>query len=260
MSEILASESGHFYDIHGNPRYEVEYADKKRAGQFRPATVSDCRKNNWVPSVSVINRMLANPGIEQWRIKQVLLSSLTLPRNIGEDDESFAARVMVDSREQQKKAMELGTKIHADIERFYLGQQVDEVALGYALEVDRAIQAEFGSLKFAPEKSFAHPLGYGGKVDLPSLEGEGVVVDTKTKEFGPDDEVGGHTEHCRQLAAYRVGLGIPLAKCANVFVSTSTPGLVKIVHWKEEQLQQEFEVFKRLLEIWQITKKHKPVF
>ena len=37
----------------------------------------------------------------------------------------------------------------------------------------------------------------------------------KTKEFGKDDKIDVYDEHLMQLAAYRVGLGMPFARCAN---------------------------------------------
>jgi hypothetical protein len=38
-----------------------------------------------------------------------------------------------------------------------------------------------------------------------------------------------------QLAAYRVGLGLPEAQCANVFVSRRVAGLTKMIEWTERR-------------------------
>jgi hypothetical protein len=86
---------------------------------------------------------------------------------------------------------------------------------------------------------------------------KGVVVDIKTKEFGPDDKVAAFDEHGMQLAAYRMGLDMPSARCANVFVSRSHPGLVKIVEWEQDDIEKNTQLFTRLLEFWQLKNNHK---
>ena len=76
----------------------------------------------------------------------------------------------------------------------------------------------------------------------------GVVIDIKSKDFGPDDKIDAYDEHLMQLAAYRYGLNVKNARCANVFVSRTTPGLVKIIEWAEEDLVKGWEMFKCLLQ------------
>jgi hypothetical protein len=58
-----------------------------------------------------------------------------------------------------------------------------------------------------------------------------------------------------QLVAYRHGLGLPHARCANVFVSRSHIGLVKVVEWSEEELINGWEMFQSLLRYWKLKNK-----
>ena len=83
------------------------------------------------------------------------------------------------------------------------------------------------------------------------------MVDIKTKDFTDPKDVVGYDEHLMQLSAYRVGLGIPNARCANIFVSRTQAGLCKIIEWSEEDLQRGFEMFCALLKFWQLKNKHK---
>jgi hypothetical protein len=55
-----------------------------------------------------------------------------------------------------------------------------------------------------------------------------------------------------QLAAYRHGLEVPHARCANVFVSRTHPGLIKIVEWPEDELVKGWEMFQALLRFWKL--------
>jgi len=53
-----------------------------------------------------------------------------------------------------------------------------------------------------------------------------------------------------------VGLGIPKARCANVFVSRSVPGLVVVKEWSQEDLARGWEMFCSLLKFWQLKNQH----
>ena len=82
-------------------------------------------------------------------------------------------------------------------------------------------------------------------------------MDFKTKEFTDPNTVDAYDEHAMQLAAYRVGLGIPNARCANVFISVTEPGLVKVVEWSEEKMTRAWNMFQALLTYWQVKNDHR---
>jgi hypothetical protein len=208
-----------------------------------------------VPSVTTILNVAAKPGLERWKQEQLLLAALTLPRAPDEDEKSFIDRVVVDSKEQGKKAAERGTRIHEAVESFYNGIMLAEM-VDYQVGVYREIEEAYNVTRFEPEKAFAHELGFGGKVDLHSKEAN-LVLDIKSKEFTDPKKVDAYDEHMMQLAAYRVGLGLPTAVCANVFVSATQPGLVVIKEWSQEDLARGWEMFQSLLKFWQIKNQHK---
>jgi hypothetical protein len=248
---VRASESLHWYRRDGTPQYSVEAAK----GGMRATTLRDARKMNLVPSVTTILKSAASPGLEAWKLNQMLLAALTLPRVDGESEESFVTRVVADSKEHAKMAAERGTRVHAAVEKHYEGV-VDEEMSDYQLGVSKSIREAFGDLAFLPEKAFAHELGFGGKVDL---HAPGVVLDIKSKEFTSKtlDKVEAYDEHMMQLAAYRVGLGMPEARCANVFASVTEPGLCKVVEWSQEDLSRGWTMFESLLKYWQAKNQHK---
>ena len=190
--------------------------------------------------------MAATPGLDIWKQRQVLLSALTLPKVDGEAEDEYIDRIMADSREQGKKAAELGTKIHGALERHYLGHIVPAEYLLHVAGTIAAINERFGPEAWSAEKSFCTGQ-YGGKVDL---HNDTIVIDFKTKEFGPDNLPKPFDEQIMQLAAYRHGLGYPMARCANVYVSVSNPGLAHIVEHSEEDLIRGQEMFSNLLRYW----------
>lgn len=244
---VHASESGHWYDKDGRPAYTLIGAN----GKERAPTVRDARKLNLYPSVTTIIRCAAAPGLEFWKAKQAILAALTLPRNEGEFEDAYLDRILRDSKEQARKAAERGTEIHAAIQGHYEGKQPDEALWPFVQGAMKAV----GPGVWDAEKSFAHPLGFGGKVDLSSDEW---VIDFKTKEFSPEDPIKGWPEQAMQLAAYRVGLGFTRARCGNVFVSVTHPGHAVMYEWPEEELSQGWEKFRALLGYWQADRKYIP--
>lgn len=242
-----ASESLHWYRKDGAPQYTVT----AKNGEQRPTTLRDARKLDLVPSVSTIMSCAAKPGLEAWKLNQMLLAALTLPRAPEESEDSYVKRIVNDSKEHAKMAAERGTEVHTALEKWYEGVVIAPFA-EHQMGVAEAIKQHFGDLTWETEKSFAHESGFGGKTDLHSRDGDGVVVDFKTKEFTSEtmDKVEGYDEHVMQLSAYRTGLKLPNARCANVFVSVTEPGLVKIVEWDQEEIKRGWAMFDALRQYW----------
>jgi hypothetical protein len=254
MTTIIAraSESSHWYAKDGRPMYSVQAKD----GTQRPTTLRDGRKLGLLPSVTTILKVVAKPGLEVWKQEQMLLSALTLPRHQDESEKDFIARVVSDSKMTGKNAAERGTRIHESIEKWFSGNKnVEHKEIASAFE--ESVSKHFGSnIKWRTEVSFASEKGYGGKTDLYCEPGEGslhgIVLDAKSKEFGPDDKVEAYVEHLMQLSAYRHGLGLHHAQCANVFASSTHPGLIKIVEWSKEELEKGWEMYQCILLFWKL--------
>ena len=256
MTTIIArsAENTHWYRQDGGPQYTVPAKD----GSDRPTTLRDARKMDLVPSVTTIMKVAAKPGLEQWKLEQMLLAAMTLPMRPDEPEKAYIARIVADSKESGKQAAEKGTRIHESIESWFDGKkqvQHPEIAMSF----EKSIFEHFKSHPMQPwltECSFSSNLGYGGKVDLYCKPDEsapvGIVLDAKTKDFGPDDKIDAYDENLLQLAAYRHGLHLPHARCANVFCSRTHPGLVKVVEWTEEDLVKGWEMFQCLLRYWKL--------
>jgi hypothetical protein len=235
-------ESGHWYTKDGAPAYTVE----GKTG-VRNTTLRDARKLGLLPSVTTINGMLSKAGLDTWKQQQVLLAALTLPRLPDEPEQEWLARVMQDSKATGREAAERGTAIHAIIEAYFDQVYMPEKP-AYLDAIDKALRDAFGEQLWLSEKSFGHPLGFGGKCDLMSVDG--FVVDFKTKETDLD-KVDVYFEHEMQLAAYREGLGVPTARCAIVFVNGKT-NQVKLIEVQEDKLKNGWECFQHLLSVYQI--------
>lgn len=246
-----AAESTHWYTRDGVPRYTIIGAN----GKERNTTLRDARKEGLIPSVTTILKVANNPVLNQWIQKQVLMAALTLPKVEGETSDEYIARIMNDSKQQGKDAADKGTEIHNAVQSFYEGKS-DDTYVEHRRGCVHALQEHYGDVIWISERAFGHEMGFGGKCDLHSPQGDGIVVDIKTKDFDDPDKVDGYDEHLMQLAAYRVGLGIPHARCGNVFVSRTVAGLATVKEWSEEDLERGWQMFYSLLRFWQIKNQH----
>lgn len=244
---IRDTSSGHWYTRSGEPAYTVQTKTGTRS-----TTLRDARKLNLVPSVTTVLNVASKPALELWKQKQLLLAALTLPKIDSETEEVYIERILTDAKEEGRAAADTGTEIHNAIESFYLGIPSTAYSEHVKATVDH-ILAVFGTQPWIPERSFAHELGFGGKCDLHSNVDDGIILDVKTKT-GDLKDVGAYDDHIMQLAAYRVGLGLPRAQCANVFVSRTHPGLVRIIDHSEEDTSRGWEMFTHLLKYWQLSK------
>lgn len=243
----IATQAGHWYDaVTGAPCYTIIGAN----GKERATTLRDARKLNLVPSVTTITRILEKPGLANWIAEQLIHASLTLKRNEGESDADYIARIKVMADEKRDKAAERGTALHADIEFFIKGKPH-----GHEKHI-KAILAALAPLgidllKGNAERSFAHPSGYGGKIDWSDPT---TILDFKSKDKIEEGKKLAWDEHVWQLGAYAEGLGIKSPRCINVFVGIDDE-LVVIVDHPIEDIAHGQAVFKAILNLWKLKNK-----
>jgi hypothetical protein len=231
--------AGHWYDKDGNPQYTIVGAN----GKERNTDLRDAKKLNLVPSVTTILKVAAAPALDIWKQQQLLKAVAEVPRIEGEPDKEWFSRIVKTSKEAGDKHMDRGTSMHNEIEDYFNKRQREYP--DFAKETYFAVVKEFGSQNWVTEKSFASD-GFGGKVDLHC---EDIVIDFKTKEL-VDDKTDAYDEQLMQLAAYRVGLGIPDALCANVYVDLQ--GNVKIIKHDPADMEKAWLMFTHLLAFYRI--------
>lgn len=244
----------HWYGRDGSSQYDADLRKARKAG--------------YVPSVTTVMNVVDKAQLTQWLVKQGIMAALTGTRLAGESDDAYIARILADSKQQAIDAANEGTRIHDACEQLFAGKGYVE---GYQPHVT-CVEIELHNLfpdvtDWISEKSFAHSLGYGGKVDLHSPS-TGIVVDFKTKDGDFSDGKKLAWDQNIQLAAYQVGLD--LAKfvkfgfggsyvhqpCANIFVSRTHPGKVASHVWSAEDIAHGWRVFEAALELWKRIKKY----
>lgn len=104
------------YDEEGNvvPFYEIEYADKKRKGEYRAVNIKDAKQYEAVPSVNQSRTRIRKPAIERWRIAKYLEEALTYPIGDRPLDEVIP-EIMQNVDDELDRAPSLGTAYHAAV-------------------------------------------------------------------------------------------------------------------------------------------------
>jgi len=72
----FAEEGCHFYHPSGEPCYQIEYADKRRKGEYRGTTLRDAKKIGLYPSVTTIVIVEAKPQLMNWMKGEYAKASL----------------------------------------------------------------------------------------------------------------------------------------------------------------------------------------
>ena len=256
MIIVKPKSSAHWYTRDGMSAHTTTAAN----GAERSTTLRDARKLNLLPSVTSVLGVLAKPGLEAWKQEQAILAALTLPRNHGEGDDTFATRVVADMQAQVEKAAGFGTAIHAAIEQVNVAGNTDSVLPEVKPWLDCYNQWREGSiLRVLRSEETVIQAGYVGRFDLLADHAEhGVcLIDFKTQNVKKDKpnfyEAWGY-----QLAAYRHALGMN-CHCLSLVIDSNKPAAPVEKLWADDELDNGLEIFKAALEIWQRQRGYIPV-
>lgn len=255
----IASESGHWYLPDGTPFYTVPRRSGPNKGEPRPVSLAHDRKimteKGAVPSVTTITGILDKPGLNYYHERNIFQATLDCVREVQESMDDYFDRVRATSKDHSRKAAERGTALHGEIERFLRGELIqDKSWLPHIAKLVLTLtQYGINIREGAPEKSFAHRMGFGGKVDwnCGGLRGEPTVLDFKSKESIDDKKLRQWCDSGKsmQLAAYREGLLLPNARCINIFVGQDDTE-IRIFEWPQSGLNEAWEKFTLLLRFW----------
>jgi hypothetical protein len=246
--------SGHYYDKDGNAVFSVP---NKTKGGMRPTTLRDCKSLNLYPSVTTVMKVLAAPELDRWKQQQVLLASLTLPRQDMESDEDYCSRIMADAFKQVDDAADLGTRIHAVLEAYFQNFPYPEDMDEYVAPVKK--WAEHNRVKFLQHelRLVSREVGYAGTTDA-LIEKDGVlhVLDFKSRKTRSDYDITPWSKEPMQIAAYAKIVGAP--RGVNLYISTTEPGRIGEAWYDEKTLDKEYEAFKHVVALWQHNNKYIP--
>ena len=248
----FATEAGHWYQPDGTPLYEVPTA---KGDKLRPTTLRDARKLGLYPSVTGIMKELAAPGLTVWKAKEAAKAAFYLSLQPNETLDQYAMRAIKVVEDEVAKGAEEGSRIHAALEQFFMGQPYASDYWPIVESVDAYLETISDIDMWSTERSFARH-GFGGKVDLHQ---PGIVVDFKTKDFDESNLPKTYENHALQLGAYREGLQLgDDAYGVIIFISRTVRGLIHPLVLPPEELTKGYQMFGCLFNLWCIRRNYFP--
>jgi hypothetical protein len=218
--------------------------------------------------------MLSKPSLDRWKFRQITDACYNNPSikngQYVSTPEAYASDMIEAAFEQVDQAADLGTQIHDAIERGYDGHvSTDVVEIGeekvkvadivrqvYEWQINNGIEVDEAELRIVNQR-----YGYAGTTDIAfTRDGSKGILDYKTRKFD-DTKIKCYDEHPTQIAAYHMAVYGTIADDAmgcNLYISTTTPGLIHPIWYDAERLRKEWELFKNLMTIWTIRKDYQP--
>lgn len=247
----------HWYDKDGHPCFEVP---KAKGGGMRATTLADARKLGLYPSVTTIMGVMAKPQLDDWKLQQVAERAYSNPPQDGEEPSSYARRTIDGAFEQVSDAADLGTAIHAALEAHFQGFPVPEGMDAYVRPVVAALDKAGIRLMQHELRLVNAASGYAGTTDAVMLrDGQQGILDFKSRKTKVGVKCEPWDTEPMQIAAYGVAKFMSVPLCgANVYISTTEPGRVDVVHYDHSQLHAAWHAFRNMIELWQYLKGYRP--
>ena len=254
MNIIPASKQesfGHYYDQYG-------MAVQGGLRMARP-----CRA---FPSVTTIQSIAKNYGLERYKREQFGLSLLTTPRNRGETDEQFIDRADEGAHEHSARAMEKGTHIHQLFENLdeiklkikeenELDQKRCKMLLDWKEENILSVEKK-ESVVISKEYGFAGRFDTLARMKDGTKTGERVLLDLKTC-VPKDGKMTPWPSYCVQLSAYLIALGEDIPT-ANIMFSSTEDLAIELHRWSDKETKRAKQAFLGLVAYWQWSNKYWP--
>lgn len=237
------------------PESSAHWYDSKTYSPRHDADLRAARKEGLFPSPTSVLKCLHKPSLTAWLQQQAILSSLTLPRASGEQDDAFAKRVVNDMGETSRKATDFGTRIHKLKQNIHRQNYFDanlDSDWEYVLEYEKEFSAKYAQVVHSEKILVNHKLGYAGTCDLVAEHREwGMILqDTKTQNIKEKPVF--YPEWPMQLVAYAECLDYPV-KIVSCIINSAKPDIPYFKVW--DNYDQAWNGFKGCLELWRYTNK-----
>lgn len=267
------SDSGHWYDREGNPCHEVPL--KTDPTRTKPTTVASARELGLVPSVTTILKAKSDGyRLASWKSDQ-LLSSAYAHRGSNLPLDQWSGMVKELAFEKVGVAADAGTQYHLVVESIINNEELPDYELDIPSSFFEGFSEWWHGMEVTPvetEVSFAHPLGYGGRMDFVGVDKDDndVFIDWKTQDTKPGKPAGFYRDSFPiQLMAYAKGYANKMAadmmfvdnpRLISVVISRNEPGRIEYCEWKREEHGLYWDAFCSLLRWWKYVNDYDPAW
>ena len=241
-----------------------------RAGVLQEgAGLRRARTEELLPSVTTIQDMVAKPGLQVWIEREGIRAALRSPLSPGEDEDAAVRRVKEERYQAGRKITDLGTLVHAELEKVLSDWPRREALLpdpplrGLVEPVIRWIERTYPEADTVlAERRVTHNLGYAGTADALVKQGQfAALLDFKTQR-PKNGKLTTWPEWVQQLAAYGRALGFAGTDCRCWSVVIDVTGELQgedkhLFHaWEPAEVEHGWHTFRTTLELHQMTNRY----
>lgn len=259
---------GHFYDKTGEPVFEVPKAD---GNGMRPTTIIDCVRLKLYPSITTVNKIIAQPGLMRWIENSFIESCFRHLASFGERLEWYTKRIRSIQKDQAMIAPKWGNNIHE-----YLDAMGKHNELPEDIEYLPAVQSvkEWYSTNDIEIVSTEHRLiplvaGIAGTADVVAkykdtdrylfIDYKSTITLTKSgrrKKLRPYDT------YVMQLAKYAEGIGLEMGIHDKehwiIYISRDEPGYILPYQIDNETAARGLAMFNAAYTLWKLLNGYDP--
>lgn len=247
----------HCYDKDGNPHFDLAPRHAKEKGLYF--------------SVTEIQKVEAQPGLEMWKTKVMLEEAYWNPAQDNEDEKQFAKRVR-NALYGDDTASGLGTRIHDGIEHVLGGtrklQDLPAELIPYVEPAEEYFQMKGFVVKHLEKVVVNEEDGYAGMCDViaETAKGQKFILDWKSTKNIPSKPYPNHPE---QISAYAVAhygrdavMNGEVWGC-NAYISTTKKdadgcALFRPHSYRPEVLAEAYKIFDMVNNLWRIRNNYDP--
>ena len=241
-----------------------------RAGVLQEgAGLRRARTENLLPSVTTIQDLVAKPGLQNWIEREGIRAALRSPLRPGEAEDDAVRRVKEERYQVGAKITQLGTMVHAELEKVLADWPHREALLpppplrGLMEPVIRWIERTYaGATEVHAERRVTHNLGYAGTADALIEQGPfAALLDFKTQR-PKQGKLNVWPEWVQQLAAYQRALGFAGTDCRCWSIVIDVTGELQgdakhLFHaWSPEDVEHGWHTFRATLELYQLINRY----
>ena len=271
----------HYYTREGNAQH-TQPTKPGAKNPFRDTTIADARKLGLLPSVSGITDIVSKPALASYIGRGIANACFDRPPHPGEERSGYIKAMIEAGASEGKQAAQVGTDIHACIEKLLTGEEVDTslpitLASGITLSIGEMVFPAISKMKAMgleiqhSEKVLVNRyLGYAGTTDVIFKAADSYgVLDFKSRKTKAGEAVEPYDTQPAQIAAYIAAHWQTSAEVVpfgskvrgiNLYISTPEPGRVEVVEYDSERLIKEWEAFKNMMALWIWQQNYNPAF
>lgn len=257
--------SNHWYSAEGQSRH-------KRANG-KAVTLRDARKENLYPSVTTVLRVLTKSALEKWRVEQAIKAGLERGRALGpvqEVDQETIDQVSDTLETGFAQARDFGDAFHKVAEYVNVNGTtpplMSAVSRGWprihewAEKFHKWQQENIAEVISTEAVIVNKEVGYAGRNDLVARHKKYgiIVIDFKTQRVR-NGKPAFYDEWIYQLAPYRKAQPkSDIHGCMSLVIDSVAPSDPVEHLWSEEDSEHGWEVFQKVVALWQAINKYKP--